>query len=257
VLSIVIPTLNEEENLERSISTARAAAGSSPVEFIVADCHSSDRTVAIARRLGCILVQGCQFRSGALNAGFAATNASTVLFLHADSILPDEFPSLIENALVDSTVVGGAFDFQFDRHRLPHGFARQALKLVTVCNRIRFRWSGNFYGDQGLFVRREVFRRLGGFPPVRLMEDVRFSRRLKHAGRTVILRPAIHTSPRRFLENGVLRQMARDMILLGFESAGLGPQALWNGYNAWNHRDAHGNGRGNGQPSPQLPLPLP
>jgi hypothetical protein len=108
-----------------------------------------------------------------------------------------------------------------------------------MLNRVRFRWSGNFYGDQALFVRRDVFDRIGGFPDLPLLEDLRFSQRLRSTGRTAILQPAVLTSPRRFLAHGVIRQAIQDFVLLSCDALGLSPASWWTRYNLLNHR-AHG-----------------
>jgi len=234
LLSVVIPTLNEAEALPRTLPHTLAAARGRAVELIVSDCGSTDGTAEVARAHGAAVVTGARSRATALNAGAAASTGDALLFLHADSILPDGYAAKIAAALAKPGVVAGAFDFQFGSHPLHHGLNRYALRLVSTSNRVRFRWTRNFYGDQGLFLRRAVFDRVGGFPDVRLMEDVRLSRRLKAMGKTVVLQPAIKTSPRRFVTRGVLRQYAQDLALLGCESCGFCPESLWTRYNAWN-----------------------
>jgi hypothetical protein len=158
-----------------------------------------------------------------------------LLFLHADTLLPDNFAARVARALADPRVVGGAFDFHWRRHDgLGSGLAWQQLKLVRVLNRIRFRWSRNFYGDQGIFVRRSEFDRAGGFPTVVLMEDVRFCQRLARLGRTAIVSPPVRTSPRRFVARGVFRQMGQDFLLLSCDTLGVHPMTLWDRYNGLN-----------------------
>jgi rSAM/selenodomain-associated transferase 2 len=234
MLSIIIPTLNEAASLATTIAhTLRAACGTE-TEIIVSDCGSGDGTAALARSLDADVVLGGRCRADALNIGASAADGDTLLFLHADSLLPDEFPHLIARALGKPLIVGGAFDFEFSKEPETGGFDAQCLRWVVLVNRIRYRWTGNFYGDQAIFVRRDVFRRVGGFPNVRLMEDIRFSRRLRRFGRTAILRPPVRTSPRRFLSHGVIRQFVEDLTLLGCDSIGVCPVKLWERYNGWN-----------------------
>jgi len=235
MISIVIPTLNEALTLPRTLAHTREAAGPAVIEVIVADCNSRDDTACVARSLGARVVGGGTCRADAQNRGAAVAKGDTLLFLHADSWLPGGFPAKIGRALADRDVVGGAFDFEFSPHPDAHGLERRLLDWVVLVNRIRYRWTGNFYGDQAIFVRRAVFDRVGGFPPVRLMEDIGLSCRIKRLGRTAILRPPVLTSPRRFLSRGVARQFAEDLMLLTCASFDGSPQRLWEKYNGWNH----------------------
>jgi rSAM/selenodomain-associated transferase 2 len=243
LLSVIIPTLNEETDLPATLSRARAACRASGTRFIVADCNSRDRTVELARAAGAHVVLGGTSRATAMNLGAGAAEGSAMLFLHADSRPPEGFDARVLGALARPGVVGGAFDFDFASHPLSKGIPRQMLKLVRITNRIRFRWTGNFYGDQGIFVASDVFRAMGGFPEVGLMEDLYFSRRLKHLGRLVILSPPIRTSPRRFLIRGVLRQYFADLRLLAGESLSVKSERAFQRYN---HLNCAGHGAGHG-----------
>ncbi len=238
MLTIVIPTLNEAHALPGTlVHTRRAASDGADLEIIVSDCASRDGTADVARRCGADRVlTGGTCRADALNRGAAVASGDVLLFHHADSILPTRFDQIIERALRrgGASTVGGAFDFQFARRPRPPAWPRQCLKLVVTVNRIRFRCTGNFYGDQSIFVRGDVFGRCGGFPCIPLMEDARFSARMRRFGRTVILRPPVVTSPRRFLARGVVRQFAQDLVMLSCESVGVRPDALWSRYNHFN-----------------------
>lgn len=236
MLSIIIPTLNEAATLPETVQHTLHAADGADVEIVVSDCGSRDSTAAVAERLGVRVVGGGTCRATALNIGAAAARGQVLLFLHADTLLPRDFPHLIRRALRASSTVGGAFDFEFGEHPQSDGFAARCLRWVVLCNRLRYRWTGNYYGDQSIFVRRDVFDRVGGFPKVRLMEDIGFSRRMRGVGRTAILRPPVRTSPRRFVTRGVIRQFVQDLTLLGCDSFGVCPVRLWERYNGWNHR---------------------
>jgi rSAM/selenodomain-associated transferase 2 len=236
VLSIVIPTLNEAANLRVTVPHTLAAARGAAVEVIVSDCGSHDGTLDVARSLGAAHASnGATGRADALNRGARHARGDVLLFLHADTLLPDGFPARLRRALAGGDVVGGAFDFHWQRlDGLGDGLRWQQLKLVRVLNRIRFRWTRNFYGDQAIFVRRDAFDRVGGFPPLPLLEDVRFCERLNRLGRTAIVSPAVRTSPRRFLRRGVFRQLGRDFILVSCDTLGARPTRLWDGYNDLN-----------------------
>lgn len=241
-LSIIIPTLNEAASLAATVAHTRRTANGAEAEIIVSDCESADGTAELAQTLDVRVTRGARCRAEALNRGATAADGDVLLFLHADSLLPDDFPRLIARALERPSVVGGAFDFEFAICPQTTSVDARCLCWVVLVNRIRYRWTGNFYGDQSIFVRRDVFQRVGGFPNVRLMEDIRFSRRLRRCGRTAILRPPVRTSPRRFLSRGVLRQFVEDLTLLGCDSVGICPATLWERYNGWNRRGTNGGG---------------
>ena len=233
VLSAIIPTLNEADHLSATVRLLRERQGGEGVEVVVADCGSSDGTVALASELGCRVVTRATSRAVAMNRGAAAARGDILLFLHADSQLPRRFDLTIARA-VDRGCVGGAFDFNWSSKPRSRGVERELLRIVRMTNRIRFRWTGNFYGDQGIFVRRDVFVRLGGFPEVPLMEDIRLCQKLKRVGRLAVLQPPVKTSPRRFLARGVVRQFLADLRLLACESCGLNPRRAWGSYNRLN-----------------------
>lgn len=237
MLSVVIPTLNEAAALPGTIAHTLRAAEGQPLEVIVSDCDSTDRTARIALELGTTLVRGGRGRAQAMNLGAAAARGEHLLFLHADTILPRGFVRSIRRAMARPGVVGGAFDFSFGLEGVEDRSARAVLSAVVLLNRTRFRLTRAFYGDQGIFVRADLFRRMGGFPEVRLLEDARFSRALARHGRTAILRPAIITSPRRFLDHGPMRQALMDVVLASCECLDLCPQHLWEAYNRWNHQN--------------------
>ena len=100
------------------------------------------------------------------------------------------------------------------------------LRSIDACATARVRWTGVVYGDQGLFIRRDDFRRLGGFPTIRFMEDVFFSRRLARRGRVVVVKQKIFVSPRRWQKVGLARQTLRNCILTALALAGVGPDRL-------------------------------
>ncbi len=215
--------------------TVRAAQGET-IELIVSDCCSSDGTQEFIRQQHLQLVYGGTCRADALNSGAAVARGEVLLFLHADSLLPMGFTTLIRRALAHGNVVGGAFEFEFSGRPHAYWWVEQRLRSVVFCNRIRYRWTHNFYGDQCIFVRRNVFHRVGGFPMLPLTEDIAFCQRIKRLGRLAILQPPARTSPRRFLDRGVIRQFVEDLTLLGFASIGIQPRQRWSKYNGWNRR---------------------
>jgi rSAM/selenodomain-associated transferase 2 len=207
-LSIIIPTLNEAGYLTAAIEAVRArAVRGAPDEILVADCGSQDGTADLAARLGVRVVTEdppLDSRAAALNAGAARTTGDVLLFLDADSIVPRGYDVAIQKALRHPHTVGGAFEFALDGPEF-------SLRIVEVINRIRYRIWPYYFGDQGIFVRADVFHRLGGFPRRRIMEASDFCRKLNCRGRLVLIHKPMKTSPRRFLEGGVYRVLAHDL----------------------------------------------
>ena len=203
MVSIIIPTLNEEANLARTLAPACSAA----VEIVVVDGGSTDGTLMEAGRLGVRAIQApVPGRAAQLNFGASATTGDILLFLHADTILPKGAAESIERALRRIDVAGGAFARQFASDSL-------FLKCTCLAAEIRNRVLGWHLGDQAMFVRRSVFEQLGGFKLVPRFEDLDFSRRMATVGRVVTLRPPVITSARRFEKEGPLLRTWSDLRL--------------------------------------------
>lgn len=226
-ISIVIPARNDAAALGRTLDhlVERVLPPGPPAEVIVAasgDPDGTERAVGTRARL---LWPNGSMRAALMNAGAAAARSAVLFFLHADSLPPPTALALIDRALEDPRAVGGAFE---------HRFEEDALSLWAVCliNRVRYRLTRNYYGDQGLFVRSEIFRALGGFRDLALMEDLDFSQRLKRAGRTVLVRAALSTSGRRFTARGPWRTLAFCGWLVTRHTLGLDTQryaTAWSG----------------------------
>ncbi len=196
-LSIIIPTLNEAATIRAA--AAALAPWRGQVEVLIADGGSTDDTVASARACGLNVISAPRGRGSQMNAGAQTAQGEILLFLHADTRLPQAAPALIETALSDPTVSGGNFSLQFD------GDTRAARVLTWLYPCLRR--GGMCYGDSAIFVRRAIFERLGGYQDVPLFEDVDLFKRLKRAGRFVRLSARATTSSRRF-EGRFLRTFA-------------------------------------------------
>ena len=149
-------------------------------------------------------------RARQLQAGFEACDGDAVLFLHADTRLPEGWPAAVCRALADPGVVGGAFRFRFDRVGRPSF----GLRVVEWGARLRSAWFGLPYGDQAIFVRRRVLDAIGGVPQAVLMEDLDLVRAMKRRGRLARLAAPATTSSRRYREQGVLRTFLRNLVAL-------------------------------------------
>lgn len=226
-IAVIIPTLNEEATIASMLAeTARLHVE----EIVVVDGGSADRTVALVQAF-CEHEPRARWmaapagRASQMNAGAKGCRGHILLFLHADTRLPTTAPAAIEAALADPTTVGGRFDIRFDR---PSLWGPVISRLMNW----RSRWSGIATGDQAIFVRRDVFERLGGFADVPLMEDVDFSRRLKRVGRIAALRETAVTSFRRWAHEGPLQTILLMWTLRFLYWIGVSPTQLHRWYRA-------------------------
>jgi GT2 family glycosyltransferase len=154
-----------------------------------------------------------------MNDGAAAATGDVLVFLHADTEMEQPHLTAISDAMVDGQFVGGAFYRAFDE-RHPR------LRWLEPIARFLTRNGGTLFGDQTVFVRRDVFERLGGFAEIPLMEDVEFSRRLRRAGPVMIADPPIRTSPRHHIENGAWRTTIRNGLFLLLFKLGVSAERL-------------------------------
>lgn len=225
-ISVVIPVLNEERLLP---TTLRHTASLGFHELIVVDGGSRDHTRDIVAKFSTEQVEGQRPRVSLLageagrarqmNVGAAACSGDILLFLHADTLLPREARAAIEEALADPVCIGGRFDVRFDREK---GVSRLISRLMNV----RSRWTGIATGDQAIFIRRQAFDQLGGFPDIPLMEDVEFSRCLKRVGRIAALRAQVITSFRRWEAQGPWRTILLMWAFRFLYWAGVSPHRL-------------------------------
>jgi rSAM/selenodomain-associated transferase 2 len=196
-VSVIIPALNEAENIQRAIGAARRDYTPSQVEIIVVDGGSTDGTPDLISS-DSMLLNSRRGRAVQMNRGAAASQGKILIFCHADSVLPNGWHEAVVEALSQPGVSGGTFQTLILPARGP---------LMHIRNRMSFAptwW--RMYGDQSQFMTRATFERVGGFPEIPLMEDVEMMRALNQEGRLVKLPLRVITSSRRFLERGFLRQ---------------------------------------------------
>lgn len=199
-LSVILPVLDEGE-LIRACLSRLAPLRRQGVELIVVDGGSRDDTVALARPLCDQVLEAPRGRASQMNAGARLARGEALLFLHADCRLPADAERLIVEGLNGSGHSWGRFDIDIEG-RDP------LLRVVAWFMNRRSRLTGIATGDQGMFVRAEVFRRCGGFPDVALMEDIRLSRMLKSVDRPLCIEARITSSGRRWEDHGTLRTIA-------------------------------------------------
>ena len=196
-LSIIIPTLNEE-GVIRSSLTALAALRRSGHEVIIVDGGSRDNTVALAQPLADKVITSQAGRATQMNAGTRFSHGDVLVFLHADTRLPPNSDILIINGLKQYAKVWGRFDVHL-------GGRQPSLRIIETMMNWRSRLSAIATGDQCLFIRREIFTAVGGYPEIKLMEDIAISSLLKRYGRPLCITQKAITSSRRWQQRGILR----------------------------------------------------
>lgn len=220
--SIIMPVLNEETILERQLCQLARVCASHKCEVLIVDGGSVDATVAIARRFGQV-ISSRRGRAAQMNRGAAVATGEIFIFLHADSMLPDDAFTAIERACAAPGVVGGAFRLCFNCHKL-------AYRLLSCIVNLRARWRGIFTGDQAYFVRAESFQAIGGFPDMALMEDIEIITRLRRIGRLVLLPNYVTTSARRHRKVGLARTVLLMWYLRTLYRLGVSPEQLQRTY---------------------------
>lgn len=215
-LSVIVPTFNEAAVIAETLRGAVATLD--PHELIVADACSTDGTAEIARPYATVLSLSMT-RGAALNQAASVATGDVLLFLHADTTLPASAAASIATVLAGHDVIGGAF-----RLRLDHPGALAALVARTV--NVRSSLLNTFFGDQAMFVRRDVFARAGGFEDWSVMEDLEIIARLRRHGRLALLDDVVVTSARRHERKGWITTLATIWILTLLNRLGVPGHAM-------------------------------
>jgi rSAM/selenodomain-associated transferase 2/rSAM/selenodomain-associated transferase 1 len=215
-ISIIIPTLNEADVIGETIIRLPK---SDQVEILVVDGGSSDGTDEIARELGARVLSTAPSKAGQMNAGAAEARGAVLLFLHADTRLPEKFEEKVLTAAARRGFCAGAFTLGIDSSDWGMRFIEKAANWRARIFRMP-------YGDQALFVSRNLFLEIGGFADYPIMEDFELVRRLKKRGKIAILPDSVKTSPRRWQNLGVLKTWLLNQIILVAYFIGIPPRRL-------------------------------
>ena len=219
-VSIIVPTLNEELVLENTLTHIQQL---SPHELIVSDGGSNDYTYRIADRFSHRVITGSAGRALQMNAGANEATGDLLLFLHADSrIEPESYRKMLEY-MKNPKWIGGAFTLCIES-------GKWSLKLIALLANIRSKYFGVAYGDQGFFVRKEVFKDMNGFSPIPICEDLDFYYRLRKKGSVILLKEKAHTSPRRWTNEGIFFTTVRNFIIAVLFGLGFPPHILTKWY---------------------------
>lgn len=217
-ISVIIPVLDEREALDRNLPWLQPLRGEEH-EIVLVDGGSADGGPEDVADLVDQSLTAPAGRAAQMNAGASAARGEILLFLHIDTILPENAAELIQQALQTPGAVWGRFDVRLSG-------ARRSFRWIESFINRRSRWSGIATGDQAIFVLRRVFEELGGYPDIPLMEDVALSRVLRRRARPCCLSEPVVTSSRRWERNGVWRTVLLMWWLRLLYRLGVSPQRL-------------------------------
>lgn len=216
-ISVIIPALNEEAFIKETLGAVKNLES---VEIIVVDGGSSDKTNLIAKDMADTVIAAPRGRASQMNAGAREAKGDVLFFLHADCIPPVDFGSMIIETLQRPGTIAGAFDIRI-------GHTGAAYRLIERMANLRSHLTGVAYGDQGLFISRPAFEKLGGFGNIPLMEDIEIGKKLKQNGGIEFRSDHMTVSPRRWLNEGILRTTLIDWALaLAYSVLGVPPEKL-------------------------------
>ena len=216
-ISIIIPVLNEEKLLEKNLCKLKK---DSSIEIIVVDGGSKDQTVQIADNSEVkVLFSPKPNRGYQMNKGAVVATGDILLFLHIDTILPNNYQSIIFDTLSNCQTIAGAFELHIDSQQFSLRFLERLIN-----------WRSHFfslpYGDQAIFMKTSVFRAIGGFANLPIMEDFELIQRLKKRGKITIVPAQVTTSSRRWQKLGVVQTtLINQLIILGYY-LGVTPEKL-------------------------------
>ncbi len=216
-ISIIIPTLDEADSIHATLDALRFFDGEN-IEIILVDGGSSDATVSIAENYRVKILHSERGRGKQLQIGANAASGEILWFVHADTIAPPDAISQIRRALQASHIIGGNFTIRFDGER----FAAKFLSWLYP----KLNYLGLIYGDSAIFVRRDIYERIGGFKAFPIFEDLDFVERLKREGDVATLPAVVVTSSRRFENKSFLLTFTRWTILQILYWCGASPDAL-------------------------------
>ncbi len=216
MVSIIIPVLNEEKSITALLENLADQEGD--YEIIIADGGSTDDTLAKCASYPDIkIVASEKGRALQMNKGAGIALGTTLLFLHADTTLPEKGIQAIEKAMGDNKISGGSFYVKFDdKSRILNFLAR-----FTRINNRYLTW-----GDQGIFIRKTTFDETGGYKDIPVMEDLEIQKDVRRKGMFIKLPLAVTTSARRFIQNGIIRQQLLNIGLVMAYEAGVSPRRI-------------------------------
>ncbi len=219
LISFIVPALNEQSIIRKTLSDLRNLSGQIQIEVVVVDGGSQDQTVTLAEPLCDQLLSSSPGRALQMNRGAAVAKGEWLLFLHADTQLPENFMALWQEQVVSGERCWGRFDIRLSGDQ-------RTFRLIEKVINLRSRLSGIATGDQGIFIQRELFEQVGGFASIPLMEDIEICKRLKKTGRPLCLRSRVVTSSRYWEQRGIWTTIMLMWKLRFLYFFGVSPQRL-------------------------------
>jgi rSAM/selenodomain-associated transferase 2 len=218
--SIIVPVLQEVERINAFLERLLCLKSSNPYEIIVVDGDPASSTINAIANSHVIKIASPAGRGRQMNAGAGVAKGEILIFLHADTQLPQNALKYIDKTLQQEEYVAGAFDLEIESdHRY--------IKVVAAIARFRSRWTQIPYGDQTIFMKKDYFYRIGCFKEIPLMEDVELMQRIKKRGdRICILKRRIKTSDRRWRKTGMICTTFLDILLPILFKCGVSPDTL-------------------------------
>lgn len=218
--SIIIPVLHESRGINDLVRHLRALENAEKCELIVVDGSAEADTVRVIADSDVLRLSASPGRAKQMNAGAAAASGDILLFLHADTYLPDDALTQIDRVMNDGMYAGGAFDLGIDA-------PRQIYRLIAAVASARARFTRIPYGDQAIFIKKKTFHRLGCYPEIPIMEDVALMEQIKKSGGRIYIVPrCVATSPRRWEQKGIIRTTMGNWFLLATYYLGVSPDVL-------------------------------
>ncbi len=217
IISIIIPVFNEATTIVKTLERLKDDVG---VDLIVVDGGSQDNTVELAKQMGVKVISSpLPGRAQQMNIGATAARGDILLFLHADTQLPQNYQKILQMTLAKEKVIAGAFELAIDGQQW-------SLRLVEKMVNWRSRLCSLPYGDQAIFLEKRIFQDLGGFADLSIMEDFEFVQRLKRRGKIAIAPVAVLTSGRRWQKLGVFKTtLINQLVIFGYY-LGISPARL-------------------------------
>ena len=233
MISIVVPVFNEANNIQSFLSQFKRV---SELEIIIVDGGSHDLTTekikesAITNNKIKLAINSKSGRANQMNYGAALAKGNILLFLHADTFLPDNYQQTIQNILRQPDVILGGFELAIDG-------SESALRLIETTVNWRSRFLSLPYGDQGLFITKDNFLSLGSFTELPIMEDFNFVQRAKKRGKIAIARAKVTTSARRWQKLGIFKTtLINQLIIVGYYFQ-ISPTKLRDFYRSFNSKN--------------------
>ncbi len=218
-ISVIIPVYRESKTIHRTLRHL-SRPPFRDMEIIVVEGDGSGGMRRMVPQRGIKWLHAPRGRGIQMNHGAAAAAGSILLFLHADTLLPEDAAQAILEACKPPHIAGGAFTLGIDAEA-------PAFRAIESLVHLRTRLSRIPYGDQGIFVKKRIFHELGGYPPIPLMEDVAFMERLRRTGKQITILPGtVSTSARRWEAEGLLYCTLRNRMLMLLYALGVPPERL-------------------------------